>query len=107
MIRSILFKLKILLVGAGIITAAFFYVNNHTLETELDLSPIVESIRVNVFILTATAFGVGVVSTSVYFFVSGIFNKLAQRRSQRQRKHNKPDSLSHGDATAPQAKGSQ
>lgn len=102
MIRSILFKLKILIVGACIITAAFFYGNNHTLETELDLSPIAESIRVNVFILTASAFGVGVASTSMYFFVSGIFNKIAQRHNQR--RQSKPNSL-RVDVDSPQAKG--
>lgn len=77
--KSILAKLKLVLILALVSITALFYVNNQHTMVSLNLSPVAQSIRVDVALLTAGAFSAGVVITWLVMMIQSLIKRMSQR----------------------------
>lgn len=77
--KSLLAKLKLTLILALVIITALFYINNQHTMVSLNLSPVAQSIRVDVSLLIVGAFSAGVVSTWLVMILQSLIKRLSQR----------------------------
>lgn len=86
-IISIIKFARFVLVITLVVIGALFYFNNQTFTVQLNLSPIIQNVRINASLLVIGSFVAGMVTSVSYFIISRFFKKLSSFK--------KPSSIAH------------